>query len=1163
MATLLLYSLVMNKFRRSFRKAIAFLTSYSLVMAPLSLMPASSFAEEQLTITAAPDEPEEETPLTKAGKISGEVSALLERAAYPNIPRRGASGMPSRSELAKVEQDMRELSKSILTLPSRVAAITDSAQEKIPFYEIQIFFEAASRLEGLKILMGEKVDFNSWDEKYRIDFPLKDLSQMHFVNGAGVFSDSFVRLPGHDDNLISARSKDVMIRIHLDLRQRMFSIRLLPSIIDDYERLVYLNRMNTKASLMFAGHFAAHRLVDSMTATHFLLRQSPETTPEIPTYWRDQFTSMKIAREESILTQKNKALKVLKPELLEILQDAYADLENQGTALVLDDPFIREIRTAIKWEDGADPDMLKINYDETNSWIEALTAMISLWNLDNVQNDTRNVVYEAKRLSLRWMILGTESWTKRMDPGSRAVVEAMLDQKAQTFTDAFMANPKLQPELKAMALWGQTRAREKVRREFQQKLVDASIKLRDFATNDINLAALMAAHGADFKKLTESTGSPFLDIALETLRKAPDYQMGYFQYKLLLYNMLRPYQLPKDLPKKLTLKYLMDHESEIRFNQESLETSIPKKYADALEMESGRQMRKQDLYAMLEVARYLKFDKYEALEDSKTKATPETLGLSKGFLGIGSERNNYFNEFKKNIINNAPVLGAQVEARNVDPYTGISDDPTPSLAVWEYLAAGHLNSQQAFDLVETEMRKIPARITNNLGALQTAFEKVEAGNDHTLANVTEEMRVLVARTTQINFILSAFAGFNQLNDEIRAELLEPGFWGREWKSFNDWSNNVMNYMLGLMVFQFVGSKVKALADITTATASFLTPIFGPNFARMNNAVLAILGISASSALAHGFYIEPMRAAILKRYFECNPGEYDGAGGACVALFSDYAKQSELGQASRNEFYTQVGLVGGIVLGFWAARKLWVQAKRVVPKATQMMLRADTRTLGLEGKELTAEAISEGKIAGIKLARQQADPLIREIAEVYVRQAEARTQVLIHKEAARWVEVDEIFAPRLKELGISPRYAKNQAVVKHALDNVKADFKAGKITMSQFQTRRGTILEWFQEMEPTWRRIEANKKLLDPFFQKVWDVASKSNKAEVTGALEAYSPRVSAEFMAEIEKNYVTTKTSRYYESLVNNLIERAKKNPATFQQDMHNLKAKLSLELAK
>lgn len=1153
----------MSKFHRNFRKAIAFLTSWSLAMGPLTLMPVYSFAEEEkLVITAAPDEEEEETPSAKAAKISSEVEYLLERAAYPNVPRRGASGVPTRSEMAKVEQDLRELSKVMLTLPARVAAIQDPAKEKLPFFQIQDYFEAAGRVEGLKILLGEKVDVSSWEEKYRIDFPLKDLSQMHFVNGASVFSDSFVRLPSHDDALVAARSNINVIRIHMDLRQRVLSIRLHPLILNAYEDQVYLSRMNTKSSLMFGAQFAARRLVDSMTATHFLLRQSPETTPEIPTFWRDQYVSMKLARDESILTQKNKILKVLKPELLEILEDAYADLENQGRALVFDDPFFREVRSIVKFEDGADVDMLNVNYDETRSWVEALNAMLALWNLDNLQNDMRHIIFEAKRLSLRWMLLGTEAWTKRMDANSRPVIEALIDEKAQSFTNLFMENPKLKAELKSMADWGPTRARDKYRRDFQQKLVDASVKLREFATKDINLAALMSAHQADIKSLVERSGSPFLDIALETLRKAPDYQQGFAQYKILLLNMLQAYHLPSQLPEKLTLNYLMERESEIRFNMESLSSAIPTRYAVALKAQGGGKMRQQDLFAMLELARFLKFQKYEELEEKKIKATPETLELSKGFLGIGSEKSRYFNEFKKGIINNAPVLGA-VPTREVDPFSVTSDDPTPELAVWEYLAAGHLNSQQAFDLVETEIRRIPTRIQLNLKALQEAFEKVEQGDDHTLSNVTEEIRVLVARTTQINYILAGFSAFSNLNDEIRAELLEPGFWGREWKSFNDWSNDVMTYMLGLMIFQFVGSKVHALAGVTTATANFLTPIFGPNFARLNNAVLAILGISASNAVAHGFYLEPMRAEILRRYYECNPGQFDEAGGACVATYADFAKQSELGAASRNEFYTQVGLVLGIVGTFWAARRLWVQAKRVVPKANQLLLRADWRTLGLEGKELTAEAISEGKIAAIRKAREHTNPIIREISEVYVRQAEARVQTLIHKEAARWIEIDTIFAPRLKELGISPRYAKNQAVVKHALDNVKAEFKAGKITMSQYQKRMGTILEWFQEMEPTWRRIEANKKLLEPFFKKVWDVAGTSSKAEVAGALEGYSPKVSAEFMAEIEKNYVTTKTSRYYESLVNNLMERAKKNPALFEKDMASLKKKLAVEVAK
>ncbi len=1111
---------MMTKALRNFKKVVAIVTSWSLALAPLSLMPAQAFAQAQDA---------DESNFSKAVNLESDLIALADRASYPNIPRRGLRGMPTASELSQVESRLRDLQKSMQTLPASVARITDENLEALPFLEIQAFFTCASKFEGLKILLGQSVDPQTWDAQYRLDFALGNLSQLRFVDAAGLLSDSFVKLPGQSDELIAKRSSQVLtVRSHLDLQRGILSLRLSPQFLEDFERMSFLNRMNTKSSLLFAGHFAVHRLFDSLTATRFLMRQSPESTPEVPAFWAEKFASLKVKRSESILTQKNQILSVLKPQLLEAIKTAYVNLENQNRALMLDEEFFRSLRATANLT-GNPLDLAQVNSDETSTWSDAIASLITLWNMNDVVSGTPTLVFEAKRLSLRWLILGTETWSSQLDAAATLKVSALIDERARAFTQNFMRDIELQKNIAEIARSGPARVQLSLREEFQKNLDAASKRLHEFETSKINLRALMAAHNYDLQELVKTNSSPILKAAIDGVAKAESYEAGYLTYRTFLFSMLQAYQLPRPLPSPLTISYLDSIKKKIVFNPASLTETVPQKYIQALA--ASLPARAQDVSSMLELGRIMKFDVLEKLNEQNKTATPQTLQLNDGLLaGIwGSEKRSYFEEFKKDIVNNAPVLGA----------------------VWEQLAAGQMSHDQASSLVDSEIKKIPARISANLSGLQVQWDKVEGGANDSLDNVSEEMRTLVTRASQLSLILSSFAGFSSLNDEIRQELLEPGFAGREWKQFSSWSTSVITYMLGFFALQLVGSKVTAVGRASDVVAKFFAPIFGPNFSRLNIAFWGILGITVSDTAYRGFYSEPAREEILKRYSECN------AGGPCVALYSDLSKQSEIARTARMETVSQIAMMAIIVGGFILARKVIARFARGIPHNSLNQLHSDLQTLGLsESTALSEQSLQQGLRNAVQRARGQSDPLVAELAETYARQSADRIQSTIWKEASRWLDIDARFAKDLKTMGLSPRQAKNMESVNAAFSNIEAQYKRGRLSTSEYQDLKGTVLAIFQTMEPTWAKMNKSP-LLKNFYEKVWDASSGLVRAEIRGNQTYYNAQISARFMKEIERLYATTKNHRF-ETMLENMIRQTQQQPTAARQNLQALREALN-----
>ncbi|MGE3759562.1 MAG: hypothetical protein AB7H97_17485, partial [Pseudobdellovibrionaceae bacterium] len=541
--------------------------------------------------------------------------------------------------------------------------------------KIEQYFIAASKVEGLKILMGQKVDPRTWKTIYALTFPLEKMSQLRFMQVGSIASDAFTKLPGINEAIYIKRASMMLsLRSHLDLNQRTITLSLSPAFLEIFERQVMVDQMTTKSSLKFAGHFSVHKLLESQIATRMLMRQSPENMPEVPAFWAEKFPSMKVKKEEAILAQQQIFLEGIKPELFEALKRGYVNLELRGKGLVLNDAFYNSLADFGKFPLHEPPDLELIGVEEMRSWSDALLIMMTFWNMSNLQ-DTAKLVYETKRLSLRWTILGSRRWTDLLGEEGIAKAAALIDEKSKEFADAFMQDIELQQVLSNINRGGRAKVAKEYRENFQKNLVANSKTLQAYETNRVNLRALVGANQNDIKALLDSNPSHYLREAVEALNKAKSYEEGNNVFMQMMGSMLLAYRAPK-IPPPVTLTKIEKYKDQFVFEPKTMEHAIPEKYLNAMAengqaptateavkrfFRGGANMRKQDLDGMIELGKLMRFDQAGELDLKNEKITPKSLNLADGLLAplFGSQKRQYHEELKREIMANAPILNGE------------------------------------------------------------------------------------------------------------------------------------------------------------------------------------------------------------------------------------------------------------------------------------------------------------------------------------------------------------------------------------------------------------------------------------------------------------------------------------------------------------------------
>lgn len=1136
------------------------LVSLSLALAPLSIMPAPVFAQDANA--------ESESLFATALTLNSDVVALLDRASFPHVPRRGLHGLPSSAELAALQNRMAVLHDKLKRLTPLIAKITDAEAEAESFREIGAFYGAAERLEGLKILLGQKVDLSTWTAQYGLDLPLQQLSQLNFVKTAALLAKTYTELPGEELSAEGTAARNSFsYSVNMNLQNSNLELRLEPKFFERYEYQVYLNQLAMKTALKFAVNFSAHRLYDSLALNRQLLGATPESMPELPVYWGENFPSLKVKRQQLTFDYRQKYIREQKVALLEALSTAAKELEKEQNFYSLDETFYRSLLAQANLDQNIALDLTGIRRNELSAWSLAIRSLVNLWNLDQASTQLATIVFQAKRLSLRWLILANPQFTDKLSDEAASEISKSIDKLANDFAQKITSNAQLKSEVVRILDVLPKQIWSKARQGLQNSIKTAALRMKNIASQDINIRYLLLAQRGAIEALNPS---PLVKATADGLEQQNSYVEAYLTYRLSLATLLEGYSLPSPVSTNLKLDDLYEIRKKIRWNPLLLTESVPQKYLNALTADP--KARAKDLEDILEVGRILKFNVFEKLKPEAIgdpnhrrlvlRPNAENLGLKDNWFSavIGSERQAYVDEVHKDILNNAPLLGSIVHSGNRD------QRPREITPLWEYLAAGHLTAEQEFDLVSRQLRAVHVKTVATAESLQRESKKLDATGENSLAGVGEEIRTLVTRSSQIGLGLSAFSGFKANYDEIRNELMTPSFARQEWQAFTTWSNEVSIYLIGFFVTQMFASRIAIVGKVSDQITKLLAPIFGPNLSRLQPIFLSMAGITIADAAYRGWGPEATRAEILKKYFEC------GTAAPCVVLYSDVSRQESLRNSARLEAVATVGFLAAIIGGFWLGNKLISRYSGGLSTSQSKTLRSDLETLGLnENSPLTDRVVQEALRNTIQKAKVVSDPVMSAVAEKFARQAHLRIERAVWTEAARWNKFDERFRPSLEKLGLNPREWKNMNSLGGALDNVENQFARGAISTLEYHELKGNLLAISQTLRPTWSKMDADPMLRN-FLERVWNTTSGSSSSQIAASRQFFDQRISNRFVAEAEKFYhlshgrpsivdrvlrprapETSSRTQRFERLLESMMKEAQQRPEVARDTLQRL----------
>jgi len=1025
-------------------------------------------------------------PMDPVAALSKDLTELTTRAIYPDIPRRGRTGKPDAAELAEIQ---RRLSERLHTLNQKANAelryIQDDSLELALVMELEQCYGAIQKFETLKLLSGVKIDPATWEQLYKIRVPISDLSHSKFIEASGGAGELRVMRTDLDRAVVSSM-RTRMTGLNSD---PAIEFRLNPNFLENAERQALLVTPGTEGVLWFGVHFAAHRLFDSDYSIKQLTPAAEPLAPVSPA-WRGRFASLAVKEQETQLRIRRAQSGEQKRILLEATAGTQSNLSQQPGFWALDDDFFKALAVQLgKPEVTVNHEAVRKN--EEMSFAFTLLRMADLWQPGEPAQEWRRLLFLAKRMSLRWLVLNNPELTAGLSPDGQDVISAMIDARADAFA-TLQSGALGDAYARAANINGESLRRE-ARRIYAEGLSAMAVKLGFMENHNVNLSYLI---GMEKSRLEALKVSPAVQLIIDGLAQQPAYENGYRFFVLNLATVLEYYTIPGQWPRTNPVSELMKVKDRIRFNGEGLRDLIPGAYVDALKANSGK--RSKDVSDLFAIAQILRFDLFEKLQPEAQadvggiyyakRPTPKNLNLGERWFSSirGQDFTPYREEIKKDVYTAAPLLG--------------SND------LWQKLAHGRLHSSEEQKLIDQQLRSALQTSAKNLSTLEQSAQKlVSAQGD--LSKVGEDIRTLVSRTSQLTFFLSQFAETAAYSQDIRRELLMPGYWEKEFERFSTWSNSYVNYMLGFVLVQLVGSRVQGVGKVMDSLGRFLAPVFGPNFSRVQPVIWGLIGVSTAQFAYKGWGPEAERAAILQNYFSC------AAAGACVALYDDVHRQNQIRDSNQIQAVLQVALVGGIMGGFWLARKFMRSPFQGLGANAETLVARDMGTLNVEaGSVLTERTLADKLNQAVLRAKAHPDARVGAIAEAYAHQAHSRLHQMVWQESKRWYAFDQRFNPRLEQVGLSARSAKDQTSVLAALGRVESLHKDRAISYMRYLDLRGDLLAISSTMTPIWRAMEANKHVAS-FYTYVFDLSHGTVRAEIAGKLNYYNSQLNAQFTA--------------------------------------------------
>ncbi len=1101
---------------------LSLLLSFSIALSPFSALPTPAHAQQP----SAPAEADESN-YSKLINLLTTIESLINRAYYPNVPRPQGrlAGSPTQAELAEVHSQLSAVLKDMRTsLATRIATIADPELESIPTLEIETFYNVVQRFEGLKIILGQQVAPETWNDAYGLALPVDSISQLKFFEAIAFASKTDVEIDGRK----SPVSLPMLAELDLAGGKTSIFFRVNPDFVKNSEYQYFLGQMNTKSALMFAAHFAAHRLYEAQNTIAYL-GETAQQVPAAPEAWRSRFASFRVQRGLFQQALRNNLFTVQKPKLVDGVRNALIDLQKQdgNFGYGLDSKFWSSYAelSGKPLPAGLNLGLIKVN--ENMAFRAALNSVVRLWSLKELSSNLSSAILFAKKLSLRWLILAHAELGQTLPAQSQRSLELLLDAKAGEFTRQLVNHPQVAGLAHDVLNEKSEPIRQRLRANFHQSINTASQKMGGYETNETSIQYLADAQRI---KINALDLSELNKAVLAGLEKQPNYLGAYLQYKQSLFSLLQAYRLPSTLTRgpELKLEDLYKVRGQITFNPTALADSVPQNYIRALEQD--RAGRAKDISDLLELGRLMKFHIYETLPEENRLtpfgesyrgrvASPRNLKIEDGTFAalIGSEKRRYLDAMKKDIFTSAPILGGTT-----------SQGP----ALWEMLAANS-NLVVSRPAIEEQVTKAGIQVAENINSLEKQIQKVLQGNEQSLTTVDEEFRVLVTRASQLGVVLNSFTSFKGYYEEIRKELLLPGFWNERWQDFNSWSLQANLYLIGFFVVNMFSSRFAQVGRATDFIGKALAPIFGVNFSRLAPIIYGLLGVGIADAGYRALWSERQRVNILKRYFEC------AAAGPCVALHADVSRQIEIRDAARIELAGQIIVPVLLIGGFIVARKLIGKVINGLSTRASRQLEADLKALDIRaGSNLSENGLMEAKNAAIRAARSHADSRVAELGAAYAEQAYIRLQQLIWKEAKTAAATDARFASQFELLKITPAQSKNPQFLNQIGDDIQRRYNSGQLTAMEYIELKNAYFNVFSAYTPIWSKMAADPGM-KAFYETVWKASTGSSSGEIAGNLQHFASRIAPQFNARMNEFYGTKDQS----SALQNLIKDLEKNP--------------------
>ncbi len=1100
------------------KRLLCFALSWSLTFAPLTILPAPVHAQTNGA--------EEESALSRATNLIIDIERLIDRAYYPNVPQLARFGLPNRSELQAIEARLGELHRGISqTFPARLTAIRDPDKELFALGEIKAFYDAVTRYEGLNVYLGQPLLPEEWDTRYSIQIPLDHLDQLKFFETA-----SLTALASNGDTE-SGLTLNFPMRTRLEDQngRQLLKFEVNPDFIERAERQRFLTQINTKNTVLFATHFAAHRLYEAAYITNELSREA-DHMPEPELSWKLRFPSFKVKRDLMNRVSLNQQLKEQKAILEEAVKNGLKELEGAGSGFVLNEDFWRRYYQMTGGQmEGIN--LEGIRKDEAQAFLAALNGVLRLWDIRDPARELHRHLYFAKRLSLRWLIFVGPMHD--LTSNYRAQLEQILDEAAKNFADELTKLPSLQAAVSRAASVTRAEMRKKQRLDFHNHLRHEARELKDFATKEIRLQTLLAAKQPEIEALAPSA---MAQNVLAQIGQAQTYQDGYSTYKSALLTILEAYELPK--MNGLDIDELISIKGEIRFAPTKLNGIIAQEYLQALSQNAD--IRKKDVSDLLSIGEILKFNVYEKLsEEQKKSPTAEQLGLRDRWFSnfIGSELRTYQDALKNDLFAGAPILGFEVSGQ----------------PLWQVLAeqpeTGDISA-----LVDPQITAAARQAEKNLIRLDQYVRKIE-NSRNPVDGMDEELKTIIGRTSQLALVLSSFSSAKGYYEKIRQELLLPGFWENEWRQFYNWSGNAMLILATFYLAQIFGMRFMPVAKAADMVSKTLSPIFGINLSRLTPLIWGSIFIGVGEPAYRGFVTDAKRVETLRNYFSCN------ASGPCVALHSDVTRQTQIRNYARFQAVSQVALLAVIFGGFHMLNRVVGERLQGLGQRELSRLREDLRTLNLrEGASMGEQSLGEAYRESLRIARSQKDPRVAELVTHYARQSYFRIERMVWKEARKWAKFDARFQEAYKKLGLTPSSAKNPDLLADTLGRLEAQYANGQIATYEYLELKNSIFNMYQSLSPIWTKMDKSP-LLKSFYERVWHSTGQTSQYQVNLNFKHFDDQLRHWFLKEMDKFYGTTTTGNKIAALTRRIMQDIEKHPELAANRIEQLRRMLVKEV--